>query len=104
VLEFLKPAFQNAKKDLVKEITKQVRIYTQNQGWPANIAKTLSVKESGKSYKIDSPQFKTQVFDLEHLGNSDVSKGTLRRFGNMNSEFGKIFVILFNSQIEKSSK
>lgn len=104
MLDYLKPAFDAAKKDLVKELTKQVRVYTQNQGWPANIAGTLSVKESGKAYKIDSAQFRTQVFDLEHLGANGVDKGALRRFGNMNSEFGKVFTILFNARIEKASK
>jgi hypothetical protein len=101
VLDYLKPAFEAAKKDLVKELTKQVRIYTQNQGWPANIAGSLTVKPTNKSYKIDSARFRSQVFDLEYQGNN---KGTLRRFGNMNAQFGKVFVILFESRIEKGSK
>jgi len=104
VLDYLKPAFEAAKKDLVKELTKQVRVYTQNQGWPANIANTLSVKQSTKAYKIDSAQYRTQVFDLEYQGNPNVGKGTLRRFGNMNNEFGKVFVILFNARVEKGGK
>jgi hypothetical protein len=101
VLDYLKPAFEAAKKDLVKELTKQVRIYTQNQGWPANIAGSLTVKYGKKGYKIDSAKNRSQVFDLEYLSDN---KGTLRRFGNMNAEFGKVFVILFNAQIEKAKK
>jgi len=101
VLDYLKPAFEAAKKDLVKEITKKVRIYTQTQGWPANIASSLTVKPGNKAYKIDSASYRSQVFDLEYQGDN---KGTLRRFGNMNAEFGKVFVILFNAKIEKGSK
>ena len=104
MLDYLKPAFEAAKKDLVKEITKQVRVYTQNQGWPANIASSLTVKPGNKAYKIDSAKYRTQVFDLEYQGKPNVDKGTLRRFGNMNNEFGKVFVILFNARIEKGGK
>jgi hypothetical protein len=104
VLDFLKPAFEAAKKDLVKEITKQARVYTQNQGWPAQIANSLTVKETAKSYKIISSSYRTQMFDLEYQGAEGVSKGTLRRFGNMNAEFGKVFVILLNDKIEKAIK
>ena len=104
MLDFLKPAFEAAKKDLVKEITKQARVYTQNQGWPAQIASSLTVKETSKSYKITSSSYRVQVFDLEYQGAEGVDKGTLRRFGNMNAEFGKVFVILLNDKIEKGKK
>lgn len=101
MLDYLKPSFESAKKDLVKELTKQVRVYTQNQGWPANIASSLTVKPGNKSYKIDSSSYRSQVFDLEYQGDN---KGTLRRFGNMNDQFGKVFVILFNDRVEKANK
>jgi len=104
VLDYLKPAFEAAKKDLVKEITKQARIYTQNQGWPAEVASSLTVKEGSRAYKIDSAQYRVQVFDLEYQGANGVSKGTLRRFGNMNAEFGKVFSILLNDKIDKVKK
>jgi hypothetical protein len=105
VLDFLKPAFQDAKKDLVKELTRQVRIYTQNQGWPAEIARSLSVKDNKTSFKISSyPSTKDQVFDLEHLGNENTAKGSLRKFGNMNTEFGRVFVVLFDSRVRRAKK
>ncbi len=104
MLDFLKPAFDAAKKDLVRELTKQARIYTQNQGWPENIAGSLKVTEGKKAYKIDSAQYRVQVFDLEYRGANGVDKGTLRRFGNMNNEFGQVFAILFKARIEKSAK
>ena len=104
MLDYLKPAFEAAKKDLVKEITKQARIYTQNEGWPLETAGSLTVKEGSKAYKIDSAEYRVQVFDLEYQGSNEVSKGTLRRFGNMNAEFGTVFSILLNDRIDKVKK
>lgn len=100
MLESLKTAFKAAEIDLVKEMTAGIKTFTGIAGWPENITRALSVKHNNKRFKIVIPMsVRKEVFDLEYRAET---KGTLVRFGNMDKEYGKVFVILFNRRLENS--
>ena len=105
MLEFLTTTFKKSETDLVSQMNKQLRNYLIAQGWPNNVADAISIIKTKSSFKINIPSgVKDQAFDLEHLDDQGVAKGALKKFGNMNREFGRVFVIISNANIKGSSK
>ena len=105
MLQFLTATFTKSESDLVEQMNKQLSNYLIGQGWPSNVVGALSIKKTKSAFKIDIPaSVKDQVFDLEHLDDQGVTKGALKKFGNMNREFGRVFVIMFNKNIKSSTK
>lgn len=98
----LRKAYEEASKELAREMSRQLKSNALADGWTPEVASGLKVSyEEGVFETSHNPEHSTMVFDLEYGSEASSPKGTIRKMSANKKELLDRFATLFERKAFK---